>query len=245
MHTSAQPALELAAPLSPDRGARHNNLDLVRFIAAAMVLVSHSYTLTGRNGEPALFGYETIGGLAVAVFFVISGFLVTGSWLRSPSLRTFALKRALRIMPALVVVVTFSALVLGALLSPLPLGQYYVHPQTRDYFLNLTFTELNYSLPAVFARNPFPHAVNGSLWTLPIEVSMYALLALLGAVHLVRRSVITAIVVVLMIAWFGLGPEVLDRAAPYLSDVLPPRPVARLALWFFTGSAFWLWRERI
>jgi peptidoglycan/LPS O-acetylase OafA/YrhL len=34
----------------------------------------------------------------------------------------------------------------------------------------------------VFAQNRLPHAVNGSLWSLPVEFFMYALLALLGFV---------------------------------------------------------------
>ena len=226
-------------------GHAGNNLDLVRFIAASLVLVSHSYTLTGRGAEPSLFAYETLGGLAVAVFFIISGFLVTASWERSPGVTAFVRNRALRIMPALIGVVTLCALVVGPWLSPLPWHEYYVHPQTREYFLNLTFMQLRYSLPAVFAHNPFPHAVNGSLWTLPIEVTMYVLLTLFGALHLLRRNVVTALVVMLAAVWFGAGPARLETIAAYLPAVLPPAPVIHLALWFFTGSVFWLWRRQI
>jgi len=222
-----------------------NNLDLVRFAAASLVLVSHSYTLTARGGEPALFNYETLGGFAVAVFFVISGFLVTGSWEREPHLAAFVRNRALRIMPALIGVVAIAALVLGPVLSPLPAREYFVHPQTWAYFHNLTFTQLNYSLPLVFATNPFPHAVNGSLWTLPIEVAMYGLLAVLGICGLLRRNVVTALVLALAGVWLIGGPALLEHLAPFAPPVLPPVPVARLALWFFTGSAFWLWRHRI
>ncbi|HZQ60195.1 MAG TPA: acyltransferase [Casimicrobiaceae bacterium] len=226
-------------------GHSGNNLDLVRFVAASLVLVSHSYTLTGRGGEPSLFAYETLGGLAVAVFFIISGFLVTASWQRSPGLLAFVRNRALRIMPALIGVVTLCALVLGPVFSPLSLKEYYAHPQTRDYFLNLTFAQLNYSLPAVFAHNPFPHVVNGSLWTLPIEVTMYAVLALLGVLRLVDRKVVTVLVIALAAIWFGLGPGRLDAMTPYLPAVLPAAPTAHLALWFFSGSALWLWRDHI
>lgn len=179
------------------------------------------------------------------MFFVISGFLVTASWQREPHLVGFVRNRALRIMPALVVVVAVAALVLGPALSPLPLHQYFAHPQTWAYFYNLTFTRLDYSLPAVFATNPYPHAVNGSLWTLPIEVAMYAALAMLGMCRLLRREVVTLLVALLAALWFVGGPARIARAAASMPDVLPPAAVTRLALWFFTGSALWLWRERV
>ncbi len=226
------------------RHGRYPNLDFVRFVAATAVLASHSYTLAGRGGEPAPLGYETLGGLAVAVFFVISGFLVTGAWQRNPSVLAFAWHRALRIMPALVVVVTLSALVLGPLLTPLPLHDYLAHPQTRQYFANLTFTRLNYALPGLFAANPFPHAVNGSLWTLPIEVSMYLVLGILAALGLVRRSVAMGLVMVLGMAWFVGGREWLARATDAFPAVLPPAATLHLALWFFLGSLLWLARIR-
>ena len=57
----------------------HNNFDFLRFVAASLVLISHSYPLLGRSDEPfkAFVGYETGGEIAVAIFFVISGYLVT------------------------------------------------------------------------------------------------------------------------------------------------------------------------
>lgn len=49
---------------------RHNNFDFLRFVAASLVLVSHSYPLLGRSDEPfgAFLGYESGGGIAVAIF---------------------------------------------------------------------------------------------------------------------------------------------------------------------------------
>ena len=151
---------------------RPNNFDLLRFVAATLVLIDHSFVLTGRHGLPGPFVYETLGGFAVAVFFIISGFLVAGSWQRTPDLGTYAAKRALRIVPAYAAVIALCALVLGPLVTELSLGRYFGHPQTWSYFWNLTFFRLHYSLPGVFSGNPFPHAVNGSIWTLPIEIKM-------------------------------------------------------------------------
>ena len=224
--------------------SRPNNFDLLRFAAATLVLVDHSDVLTGRPGGPGPFGYETLGGFAVAVFFIISGFLVAASWERAPRLVAFTLKRALRILPAYAAVVTLAALVLGPIITDLSLRTYLRSPATWAYFNNLTFVELYYSLPGVFVHNAYPLAVNGSIWTLPIEITMYIALAALGLVGALSRPFVTALVALLAIVWFGWNAE-LASAPPLHYDTLPAGYTVHLALWFFTGSALWLWREHI
>jgi peptidoglycan/LPS O-acetylase OafA/YrhL len=224
--------------------SRPNNFDLLRFAAATLVLVDHSFPMTGRPGLAGPFGYETLGAFAVWVFFIISGFLVAASWERAPRLWAFTLKRALRIVPAYAVVIAFAALILGPLVTDLSLGAYFRQPATWAYFRNLSFVELHYSLPGVFAHNAYPLAVNGSIWTLPIEVSMYVALAALGLIGAFSRSVVAVLVACLGIAWFGWGPEV-TAAPPLYYDVLPAGYTVHLALWFFSGSALWLWREHV
>ena len=224
--------------------ARRNNLDLLRFIAASLVLVDHSYPLTGRPGHAGPFQYETLGGFAVAIFFVISGFLVAASWQREPALVAFARKRAFRIVPAFALVVSVCALVLGPVLTTLAMKAYFTHGQTWAYLRNLTFVQVHYALPGVFAANPFPYAVNGSIWTLPIEVAMYVLLAALGALRLLTRATVTVLVAALALAWFGWGQQI-SAAPPLGLAVLPAGYTVHLALWFFTGSAYWFWRDRI
>src|SRR5262249_48958743 len=150
--------------------------------AATLVLIDHSDPLTGRPGHPGPFGYETLGGFAVAVFFIISGFLVAASWERAPRVGAFMLKRALRIIPAYAVVIAFAVLVLVPLVTDLTLRAYFHDRLTWGYFRSLSFVEVWYSLPGVFAHNAYPLAVNGSIWTLPIEVAMYIALAAFGLV---------------------------------------------------------------
>lgn len=80
-----------------------NRFDFMRLFAALLVLWSHSYPLTGRNPQEPLArltGIESMGGMGVAIFFVLSGYLVTLSLERSPGLLSFARKRAVRIYPA-------------------------------------------------------------------------------------------------------------------------------------------------
>src|SRR4029077_2717707 len=74
---------------------RENNFDVLRLLGATLVLASHSFVVTGA-AEPRI-GHWPLGTFGVQRFFAISGFLIAMSWLRRPSLRGFAVRRALRI----------------------------------------------------------------------------------------------------------------------------------------------------
>lgn len=167
-----------------------NNFDFVRFVAATAVLYSHCFAVTGFGGDEPLVrwtrGEFTFGGVAVRVFFVISGYLVTTSWIRKPKIAAFVSARCLRIFPALAVALAYCVLI-GALTTTLPLMDYLVHPDTlRYYWHNLTL-QTEFFLPGVFEHNPAPRAVNGSLWSLYYELRAYLVVLALGAVGLMRR----------------------------------------------------------
>lgn len=148
------------------------------------MLVSHSWPLTGTPGEPleGIAGFS-LGHLGVDMFFVVSGFLVTGSLLARPTLADFARSRALRIFPALVASAWATAFVVGPLATRLPLGSYLADPDTWRYALQNSVTwpfGVCWWLPGVFLENPGGPAVNGALWSLPWELTMYVLLFMLG-----------------------------------------------------------------
>ena len=116
-----------------------NNIDFIRMVAALFVLYSHQHALMGLP-EPSVLGAHSLGGFGVLVFFSISGFLVAQSWHADPSFYRFALKRMLRIWPGMAVAVLLAALVLGPMVSTLPVREYYAHPLIGEYLLNLRFT---------------------------------------------------------------------------------------------------------
>ena len=82
---------------------RDNNFNLIRIVAALAVLVDHSFALAigTADARPFLINSSlNISFLAVDIFFVTSGFLVTASLLTRQNTMEFVLARALRIYPA-------------------------------------------------------------------------------------------------------------------------------------------------
>jgi len=191
---------------------RDNFLQL-RLLAALLVVLGHSYLLVGGDayvGEPLhLILPRTYSHLAgVAMFFAISGFLITLSFQRRTDLLRFGRARVLRLWPALVVVVAAWAFVLGPMLTTLPLHEYFSHGDDhgtayRYFWSNVSLLRLWPWLPGVFADNPVARHVNGSLWTIPWEVAMYVAVAVAGLLRLLRfpwlaSGVIVALVVALV-----------------------------------------------
>jgi peptidoglycan/LPS O-acetylase OafA/YrhL len=178
-----------ASPASVTLGAerRTNNFDALRLLAAFAVVVGHAAVLRGAPEQaPAFLGIH-VHVLGVAVFFVISGWLITGSWERSRSVPQFVVSRALRILPLLWVVVLLSVTVLGPLMTDLPLGEYARSTETWRYLRNLVMLPAD-GLPGVFTDVPYPGVVNGSVWTLRAEVICYALVLGAGLLAVALRG---------------------------------------------------------
>lgn len=170
--------------------SRQNNFDALRLIAASLVLVSHCFPLTGRSDPFGAISGQTLGELGVSIFFAISGFLIAKSWSDSRAVAPFALKRGLRLLPALVIAVLLTALVLGPLVTTLSPLRYFTSAEVYRYIAeNSALFTINGRLPGVFVHNVYPSAVNGSLWTLPVEATAYVAAAILGAVGALRGRV--------------------------------------------------------
>ncbi|SPJ23495.1 acyltransferase family protein [Palleronia abyssalis] len=219
-------------------GDRDNHFDLIRMIAAVAVLISHAWPLSYGRGwaEPMstiLPGFS-LGHVAVLVFFAISGFFIAQSFDRTPDPIRFVRARALRLFPALVVMLlaTHAA---AMVLSDSPGAVWAAAPAYLAR--NLSLVSLQQTLPGVFTAAPFGPTVNGSLWTLMYEVICYAGLLLAGLAGLFgARSRRMAILV-------GVG--LLAIAIP--TGVDHPRVLRVLDLgWpFFLGVCLYIWRDRV
>lgn len=182
------------------RTHKDNNFDFLRVAAAVAVLASHQFALSGLPEPITRLG--SWGGIGVLVFFAISGYLVAGSWCHDPNVWRFAARRLLRIWPGLAVACVLVALVWGTATSTQDARAYLASPATWDYLKVLNLWVFKSHLPGVFAGNPVPESVNGSLWTITYEIRCYLALAIAGLIGLMRRHWLLPLVFLTFSGWF-------------------------------------------
>ncbi|MCM1321652.1 MAG: acyltransferase [Bacteroides sp.] len=157
--------------LCSDFVPKDNGFHFIRLACCLVVLYEHTAALAC----PRLLCLN-LRSAAVNVFFILSGFWVTQSFLKSESLREYAAKRARKIFPQYAAVVVLCAVLLAAF-SALPAKEYFSDGGFRKYLAaNLcTLNFLHPPLPGVFGGA----AVNGSLWTIKVELAFYVMLPLI------------------------------------------------------------------
>ena len=211
---------------------KNNNFDFLRFCAAMMVILAHAFPLSVGNIDNELLMLATnrqmdFGSLGVAIFFVISGYLITKSYDRRDDFTFFVKARFLRMIPALVCVTILSILA-GAFITTHPLKSYISDPQTLKYLINISAIKITYALPGVFDSNIYPNAVNGSLWTIPFEVMCYVMVASLGLMRMIKGRYVALVFIAIMSA-----------------SILTGELVFSLAKYFAAGMMLYAFRENI
>lgn len=166
-----------------------NNFNILRLLAACLVIYGHTSAVTG-TGPADIFlqfvGFKFIGGVAVDIFFVISGFFITSSALNASTLRSYVGARILRIYPALIVCVVLLVFILGPIFTIA--DDYWSNPGTWNYlFVNGTATNVVYYLPGVF-QDLHDKAVNGSLWSLAVELKLYIAVFILSGLKIIYQK---------------------------------------------------------
>lgn len=156
---------------------RPNNFDLLRLFAALQVVYCHTcfhlQVATGL-GNPTL-SYFINWFPGVPIFFTISGFLISRSWERSSNWHAYAINRILRIYPALWVQLAVGILMLAWFGAVTPAIS--ISPSFLAWVIAQASFAQFYSAP--FLRDFGIRALNGSLWTIPVELGFYILLPIL------------------------------------------------------------------
>jgi peptidoglycan/LPS O-acetylase OafA/YrhL len=237
---SRQPFITFSQKLMLAEG-RPSGFDLMRLVLSIAVVCQHSMNTTmGLNRTLELLAgpLRAPVALILAMFFGLSGFLVTGSLARSESLISFLGLRVLRLGPALIVEVVLASLILGPLLTSFSTSEYFSDPRFSHYFSNI-IGDIQYKLPGVFVDNPLPETVNQQLWTIPFELKCYfaiAVLAILG-IAFSRRAfalLLCAIQLAAVYYLFAYNPDHLSTLRGNL-----------LVVCFLFGVGFYLWRDVI
>ena len=229
-----------------EHGGYGPGFDLLRLALALLVMAFHGAAALQLGPVWESPPYWVLTDALLPMFFALSGFLISASAMRL-SLGQFLLNRGLRILPALVVEITLSALIIGPLFTTLPLAAYLHDPQFRHYFTNIVGL-INYNLPGLFYENGQPGIVNAALWTIPYEVICYGLISGIILLRLLQRPVI----LLLLIGLFTLVPEFVTatghtdaiNAIPRLGWLLLGRGTALFAA-FLAGCFFYAARDRI
>jgi peptidoglycan/LPS O-acetylase OafA/YrhL len=223
--------------------SRRDNFLLLRLLAASLVIYRHGGAMTGgagfRDFIPWLGWGTDSGKVAVDIFFLVSGFMITGSYLRRRHLTDFLWARMLRIFPAYIFCLTACAFILGAVYTTLPYADYYRNPDVIHYVLqNMKLqSTMIWKLPGVFVDNPQRATINGSIWTLPAEARMYLWVGLLGLLGVLSRRWLGSLVIATL---FSIGIFWPTNPILMLPDIY-----LHVAGMFALGAICYIYRKKI
>jgi peptidoglycan/LPS O-acetylase OafA/YrhL len=179
-----------------------NNFDAVRLFLALIVVFSHVGALTKQTA----FNWFVLvfdSGFAVKGFFVISGYLVMNSYISSKSIPIFIEKRVRRIYPGYLFAIGL-CLIIGLCLTTIPVKEFLKSSYTLKYLIanGIFLNFLQLSLPGVFTNNPLDNVMNGSLWSIKVEICLYFLIPLFYFLYKKYSSImVTILIVTVSILW--------------------------------------------
>ncbi|ANH60431.1 acyltransferase family protein [Dokdonia donghaensis] len=188
---------------------RVNNFDFLRFLFAVFVIITHSYALSGLESQQDLLQHITnnqasFSSIGLSGFFVISGYFIFKSFERSSHFYEYLKKRVLRVFPALLVVLLLSLLFVGSIYegkTPLLLNSSFWTYLPN----NLSLYGFQGVISGVFEENSY-HSINGSLWTIQYEFSLYLAIALLFFIkgRPIFITIVISFIVLVMLSMYHL-----------------------------------------
>jgi peptidoglycan/LPS O-acetylase OafA/YrhL len=237
-----------------------NAFGLLRLFFASLVIVSHTPELYYGNRDKEIltriFGTLSFGEVAVDAFFVISGYLIAGSFVESKSPLNYLRKRVARIYPG------FLAAYLFCLIVAIPLGGANLPQYPIEYF-SIAVRALMLQQPnmgEVFKGSPYP-ILDGAMWTIAYEFRCYLLILILGLTKTLDRPYFVIIATMFLIALSAYLPVPYHAYTPNPAGPLTPaihslgewrniltgdtRQTIRLAGAFLVGTCFYLFRSAL
>lgn len=176
--------------------SKNNSFSLLLFIAALGILFFHCYPLyfgPNSNGDfiTRFFDNYGLGKIIVAIFFSVSGFFMAQSITKSKNSTAFLVKRVVRIFPSLLFLLLLIAFVVAPLLLKVNYVEYIMTPSYYSDFIfhNLFLIQNGVgTIGELFANNPYPYAIIGSLWTLKHTVCTYLIIYICNQLGFIARK---------------------------------------------------------
>ena len=215
---------------------RRNNFDFLRLLLASLVIVSHSYPLTKNEEILSVItnGQEEFGSFAVNGFFALSGYFIFLSLQRSKTIANYFWKRILRLYPALIGLMIFTLV-----LVPILYEGNHLTSTIKNYWVyalgGLSLYHVKYFITGIFENNPFKGAINGSLWTLWYEFSMYMFLI---GLFFIRKKKISYVFLFcgFFVSYYFMQNDTSFLHQNFLKINLQTNQLYRLAAYFLAGS---------
>lgn len=225
------------------REGHDNFFTPLRLVFASLVVLGHAYAIGLRDAaaEPQMLYHFTFSYLAVNLFFIASGFLVTKSMVYRGDTPSFVSARVLRIFPALVAHVFFVMLIIGPVATNLPLKEFFASP---DWYLQpllvLTFFDTDMIMPGIFSTNAEDFG-SATLWTLRYEVIAYiGTLAVFSLGMLRKKWMVLAQFVLPSIGWIiGVHFGIFEQLPATIENLF------RFGIAYGLGAAIYAYRDRL
>jgi peptidoglycan/LPS O-acetylase OafA/YrhL len=223
-----------------DTRRKINNFGFLRLVFALLVILSHAPELLdgNRSRELAtrLWGTMSFGEIAVDGFFVISGFLITQSFVSSRSVGSYLFKRVLRIYPAFLL----ATLTLLFVVAPMA-GAHGPVEIWHALYGALTLSEPHRA--GAFGGLAYP-TLDGAMWSISYEFLCYLAVIFLGALGVLNASWFIAVASLTML--FATSFMVVPHwVVPHVSALgyLPYN--VRTGGVFLVGVLFYIEKDRI
>ena len=222
---------------------RPSGFDYLRIFLAVAVVLFHCFLYSYGPRYNTMVWHSWARGfvkLIVPMFFCLSGFLVAGSMERCKTLVSFIGLRAIRIYPALIVEIFLSALLIGPIVTVLPLSQYFTGHDFFRYLLNAS-GDISYNLPGVFLHNPAARTVNSQLWTVPFELLCYISLGALVVIGVKKHRIMLPSALAIWLAFVFVKKTLLNHSL----DTGEVETGSYLVAFFLAGVGAYLYRDRL
>lgn len=221
--------------------SKNNNFGFLRLLLATLVIVAHSAEILDQNRSREIltniFGTITFGELAIDGFFLISGYLILKSYLSSNTIKSYFLKRVLRIYPGFIVASLFCIFVL------LPLsGEFKLIIDTPlKEWISTIFRMLTLEAPQV--NNTQYSSLNGAMWSIWLEFICYLCIPIVYITNFNKSKTYAILAVMMMFIFLFTQISGKNIWLPHVR--LDIHHTSRLMFAFLIGGLFYLLRDKV